>query len=83
MVVNTVLNMFLDVIPVISSMFNKYGKVFKIMVGYHRRLFVADSKFAEFLLESSTILEKSYEYNFFHAWLGMGLLTSSGKTALK
>ncbi|KAK4880254.1 hypothetical protein RN001_008400 [Aquatica leii] len=32
----------------------------------------------EFIVTSNTILKKSYDYNFLHLWLGMGLITSFG-----
>lgn len=54
-----------------------HGDVFKIMLGNRPRLVISDHKAAEFLLGSTNILEKSYEYKFLHPWLGTGLLTSS------
>ncbi|KAF2895541.1 hypothetical protein ILUMI_10635 [Ignelater luminosus] len=56
----------------------QYGNLFKIMLGNRPRLVICDPKAAEFLLGSTSILEKSYEYKFLHSWLGTGLLTSSG-----
>ncbi|KAF2893674.1 hypothetical protein ILUMI_12500 [Ignelater luminosus] len=55
----------------------KYGNSFKLMLGHRPRLVINEPNLAEFLLGSNDILEKSYEYKYFHRWLGTGLLTSS------
>ncbi|KAF5277788.1 hypothetical protein FQR65_LT03768 [Abscondita terminalis] len=50
----------------------------KAMFGFSPTLVFADPKSVEFVLSSNTILKKSYDYKFFHSWLGTGLLTSLG-----
>lgn len=70
---------FVDVLPVFTGFQKQYGNLFKIMLGNRARLVICDPKAAEFLLGSTSILEKSYEYKYLHSWLGTGLLTSSSK----
>nr|CAI5850397.1 unnamed protein product [Callosobruchus analis] len=41
-------------------------------------LIITDPKFMEYILSSTKIISKAYQYDFFHEWLGTGLLTSTG-----
>jgi len=66
-----------DLLRTFSEVQNKYGGIAKFILGYQHRLLLSDPKPIEFLLGSSKILEKSYEYKYLHSWLGTGLLTSS------
>lgn len=68
-----------DLLPSISKLIHQHGHVIKLMFGFRPQLFVSEVNLVEFLLSSNTILKKSYDYNFFHLWLGMGLLTSFGQ----
>ncbi|KAK4880501.1 hypothetical protein RN001_008647 [Aquatica leii] len=68
-----------DLLPSISKLTNQHGHILKFMFGFRPKVFVSDAKFVEFILSSNTILRKSYDYNYLHLWLGMGLLTSFGK----
>nr|WET52695.1 cytochrome P450 [Phaedon brassicae] len=44
---------------------------------FNRKLIVATNyDFLQFVLTSMNILDKSFEYKFFHKWLGMGLLNA-------
>lgn len=40
---------------------------------------IKDYDLMEFVLSSSTILQKSLKYDYFFPWLGTGLLTAPGK----
>ncbi|KAK4880260.1 hypothetical protein RN001_008406 [Aquatica leii] len=66
------------VITVGFQLQKQFKGLVKIYLGFIPRIIIYDQKYAEFLLNSTTILEKSYEYNFLKPWLGTGLLTSSG-----
>ncbi|XP_071538539.1 cytochrome P450 4C1 [Panulirus ornatus] len=39
---------------------------------------ISQARNVEVILSSQRLLEKSYDYNFLHPWLGTGLLTSTG-----
>ncbi|CAH1966529.1 unnamed protein product [Acanthoscelides obtectus] len=41
-------------------------------------LVITDPKFMEYILSSTKIISKAFQYDFFHEWLGTGLLTSTG-----
>jgi hypothetical protein len=41
-------------------------------------LFVSFFVFLQILLTNTKILDKSFEYEYLHPWLGKGLLTSTG-----
>ncbi|KAF5277780.1 hypothetical protein FQR65_LT03760 [Abscondita terminalis] len=56
----------------------QFKSIFKVYLGWLPRLIIHDQKSAEFVLSSTTIIDKSYEYNFLKPWLGTGLLTSAG-----
>ncbi|XP_031345430.1 cytochrome P450 4c3-like isoform X2 [Photinus pyralis] len=68
-----------DIVPVSIRVWKGIQQSFIIYLGPQPRLVVCDPKTAEFVLSSTTIIDKSYEYNFFHDWLGTGLLTSTGQ----
>lgn len=72
-----------DFLNALTRMKKDYGGIFKVYLGPRPRLVVADIKALEFFLGSSTMITKSYEYKFFHDWLGTGLLTSSGNYIFK
>lgn len=57
----------------------KYGDVFRVKVGFHYILAVADYDLLEHILTSTKIITKPHHYTFFHRWLGLGLLTSTGE----
>lgn len=58
---------------------SKYGGVVNINGGIERNiLMVSDVKLLEFVMSSSKIIHKAFEYLFLRKWLGLGLLTSSG-----
>ncbi|KAF5277787.1 hypothetical protein FQR65_LT03767 [Abscondita terminalis] len=67
-----------DFISNYTSIINKYKGPVKLMLGFHPTLVLSDAKSLEFVLSSNSILQKSHEYQFFHSWLGTGLLTSFG-----
>ncbi|XP_031345431.1 cytochrome P450 4c3-like [Photinus pyralis] len=68
-----------DFIPVTKRLAEEFGKSFVFYFGPKPRLIIGEHQTAEFLLGSQTIIDKSYEYNYFHDWLGTGLLTSTGQ----
>ncbi|XP_025831452.1 cytochrome P450 4d2 isoform X2 [Agrilus planipennis] len=68
-----------DVIPKMVEWKQKYGNLYRMIIGYvPPNLIICDYKFVEFLLSSNVVLGKSLIYNFVHRWLGKGLLTSTG-----
>ncbi|KAF5277259.1 hypothetical protein FQA39_LY18508 [Lamprigera yunnana] len=68
----------IDIFPLAMEMQKQYSGFAKLNLGLRPRLIALGSKEAELMLTSLATIEKSYEYNFFHDWLGTGLLTSSG-----
>ncbi|XP_057655374.1 cytochrome P450 4V2-like isoform X2 [Diorhabda carinulata] len=60
--------------------FKIHGRLIKIYIGPVKLgIVTADATFNELLLSSTKIIDKSQYYGFLHAWLGTGLLTSTGK----
>lgn len=64
-----------------------YLKTYGDTIIFHDGLFswlllTIDYELNEFLYSSSVHIEKSDQYEFFHEWLGQGLLTSTGKSSL-
>lgn len=57
-------------------MMEEYGNVVRLWVALHPSVFVADAKWVEFLLTSTTHLKKADDYQFLAPWLGKGLLIS-------
>ncbi|KAK5646138.1 hypothetical protein RI129_004602 [Pyrocoelia pectoralis] len=56
----------------------KYGDVFKVRFSLDvPNIFISNRKVTEGILKSNNVLDKSTDYNFFHNWLGAGLLTST------
>jgi cytochrome P450 family 4 len=74
------LNKFLlDVLTNMCNYTKNYGPILKAQIGPFRKfLLVSDYKFLESILSSTKLVKKSDDYNFFHPWLGNGLLTSDG-----
>lgn len=68
-----------DIVPVATRVWKGILGSFIVYLGPQPRLMVCDPKTAEFVLSSASIIDKSYEYSFFHDWLGTGLLTSTGQ----
>ncbi|XP_031342172.1 uncharacterized protein LOC116170124 [Photinus pyralis] len=68
-----------DFVPITKRLAEEFGKSFILFFGPKPRLLVGEHETAEFLLSSKTIIDKSYEYSYFHDWLGTGLLTSTGQ----
>lgn len=58
---------------------NSYDSPIRLRIGHRWYLFTKDVKSIEYILGSTMIIDKSYDYHFFHSWLGDGLLTSTGK----
>nr|UZE89958.1 cytochrome P450 CYP4XE3 [Chrysoperla zastrowi sillemi] len=57
----------------------KYGKLFQIILGPFKHVFVVfDADLMEKVMSTSKHSDKSMEYTFFKPWLGNGLLISSG-----
>lgn len=57
----------------------KYPRIACIMLGPQCEVLIADPKLAEVFLSSQKLITKSDEYDFFTAWIGTGLLTSTGR----
>lgn len=56
----------------------KYGDIFKVRFSLDvPNIFTSNRKITEGILKSNNVLDKSTAYNFFHNWLGTGLLTST------
>ncbi|CAH1966528.1 unnamed protein product [Acanthoscelides obtectus] len=56
-----------------------YGPIVKVHDGpFSMALVITDPKFMEYILSSTKIISKAFQYDFFHEWLGTGLLTSTG-----
>lgn len=56
------------------------GGLFTVDLVLKKKIVISDLKLLEFLLTSTTILNKSAEYSFLHRWLGDGLLTAKCRT---
>lgn len=57
----------------------EYGGLFRVFLGSKLFVVLTNPKDVEALLSSHTLIEKSEEYDFMRAWLGTGLLTSTGQ----
>ncbi|CAH1367873.1 unnamed protein product [Tenebrio molitor] len=69
----------LDVLTNLCNYTKNYGPILKAKIGPFRKfILVSDYKFLETILSSTKLVKKSDDYNFFHPWLGTGLLTSDG-----
>ena len=66
----------MDVFTDISS---KYPRIACIMLGPQCEVLIADPNLSEVFLSSQKLITKSDEYDFFTAWIGTGLLTSTGR----
>lgn len=58
----------------------EYGPIFKLWIGMRPFVFISNADDIRPILSSSLHIDKSYEYNFLHPWVGTGLLTSTGKS---
>jgi cytochrome P450 family 4 len=68
-----------DVLTNLCNYTKNYGPILKAKIGPFRKfILVSDYKFLETILSSTKLIKKSDDYNFFHPWLGTGLLTSDG-----
>ncbi|KAF5277791.1 hypothetical protein FQR65_LT03771 [Abscondita terminalis] len=67
-----------SILSTFSKHLKKHKSPMKFFLGYNPVLILADPKSIEFVLSSNKIISKSFQYRFFHAWLGQGLLTSEG-----
>ncbi|KAK7792766.1 hypothetical protein R5R35_004879 [Gryllus longicercus] len=67
-----------DIIANMTRLWKEYGHVFKIWLGPHLFIVVADAKYMEHFLSSNTNITKNMTYGFLEPWLGTGLLTSTG-----
>nr|CAI5835879.1 unnamed protein product [Callosobruchus analis] len=61
-----------------TRLHDKYGKTLILHGPTGRMIISIDYDFLEFVLSTTSILNKSDEYSFLHQWLGSGLLTSDG-----
>nr|CAI5835880.1 unnamed protein product [Callosobruchus analis] len=59
-----------------TRLHDKYGKTLILHGPTGRMIISIDYDFLEFVLSTTSILNKSDEYSFLHQWLGSGLLTS-------
>lgn len=53
--------------------------VCKLMFSFKPFIFASKAEYSKVVLSSQKLMRKSILYNFFHDWLGTGLLTSYGK----
>lgn len=63
----------------LEDIVKEYGTVIRIMIGHQVQIMLTDPKDAEIILGSQTLIDKSNEYDFIAAWLGTGLLISTGQ----
>ncbi|XP_046382677.1 cytochrome P450 4C1-like isoform X2 [Ischnura elegans] len=69
-------NKFMDLM---TQAVKDYGSIFRIWMGpFMGTVHVCSWKYAEDIFSSNVHIEKSSTYSFVHAWLGTGLLTSTG-----
>lgn len=54
---------------------NRSAGIFRLMLGWWSIVGINSPDFVEILLRSTTLIDKSDDYNFLHYWLGFGLLT--------
>lgn len=57
---------------------DKYGSVVRFWVGPSLQVLISDPQNVEFFLSSTSILEKTYGYEFIRPWLGTGLISANG-----
>lgn len=57
----------------------EYGSFFRVFLGPKLFIVLTDPKDVESVLSSQNLIEKSEEYDFMKAWLGTGLLISTGQ----
>ncbi|CAH1183090.1 unnamed protein product [Phaedon cochleariae] len=63
----------------ICSYLDTYGPITTLFDGpFSVVILTAEEKFIEYILSSTKMIDKSDQYNYFHGWLGTGLLTSTG-----
>ena len=63
----------------VTSIVNAYPRVTGLLLGTLPEILLTDPKYAEFLLSSQKIIDKSDEYRYLDEWIATGLLTSTGK----
>ena len=62
-----------------ERLWKQYGGIFKGFIGSKLFVILSNPEDAESVLSSHVLIEKSDEYDFIMAWLGTGLLTSTGQ----
>lgn len=68
-----------EILSNVFSWWHQYGqKNFRMWIGYHPLIIIAEPKDIEFILTHNTFIHKSEIYDMLHPWLGEGLLTSAG-----
>lgn len=66
------------ILPKIMQFSKEYNGSFRMTLGFDHYIIITDYKRLEFLLGTTKLIKKSRNYDFFHTWLGQGLLTSTG-----
>lgn len=71
---------FTEFMNLFSDYMDKYGTITKVYDGPQSTfLLVADENLFEYILSSPQLIEKASQYEYLQNWLGLGLLTSTGK----
>jgi cytochrome P450 len=68
-----------EIFKLLEKFFNQLGKIWHFGLLNFNIIFIKDVKIVEEILTSQKLIEKSPSYDFFHKWLGLGLLTSTGE----
>lgn len=68
-----------QILDVLTKIAKDYPKIACVMLGPHPEILITDPTYAEVILGSQKLIDKSAEYDFIEQWLGTGLLTSTGK----
>ncbi|XP_044750329.1 uncharacterized protein LOC123310752 [Coccinella septempunctata] len=66
------------VLPYVEKYLSKFDGVMKIHVGTEVLLCISNYKYVEWIISSTTMITKSFQYKFFEEWLGRALLITSG-----
>lgn len=72
--------MFLDVFNALVRINKQYGHIVRIWEGpFVLRLMLSDPKYLEIIMNSQIHITKPANYDLFKPWIGLGLITSTGK----
>lgn len=68
-----------QILEVLTKIHKEYPRIACLMLGPHPEILISDPVYAEVILGSQKLIDKSAEYDFIEQWLGTGLLIATGK----